>query len=83
MLAFMALGKDLSVEEISDPFLIFAPNIHLDCGCSLEPPYRGGYNEFPQFMFFSQNKEYNVNPGKPRFSLYKAIFSIVFSTRTC
>ena len=30
-------------------FLISAPNI--DCGYSLEPPRRGGSNEYPQFMF--------------------------------
>ena len=30
-------------------FLIFAKNI--DCGYSLEPPRRGGSNEYPQPMF--------------------------------
>ena len=30
-------------------FLIFAQNI--DCGYSLEPPRRGGSNEYPQSMF--------------------------------
>ena len=30
-------------------FLISAQNI--DCGYSLEPPCRGGYNEYPQSMF--------------------------------
>ena len=30
-------------------FLIFAQNI--DCGNSLEPPHRGGSNEYPQSMF--------------------------------
>ena len=29
--------------------LIFAQNI--DCGYSLEPPHRGGSNEYPQSMF--------------------------------
>ena len=33
----------------SDIFLISAQNI--DCGYSLEPPRRGGSNEFPQSMF--------------------------------
>ena len=32
-------------------FLISAQNI--DCGYSLEPPRRGGYNEYPQFMFLA------------------------------
>ena len=32
-------------------FLIFAQNI--DCGYTLEPPHRGGSNEYPQSMFWS------------------------------
>ena len=33
-------------------FLISAQNI--DCGYSLEPPRRGGYNEHPQSMFWAE-----------------------------
>ena len=33
----------------SDIFHIFAQNI--DCGYSLEPPRRGGSNEYPQYVF--------------------------------
>ena len=36
-------------------FLIFAQNI--DCGYTLEPPRRGGSNEYPQSMFWSKNKK--------------------------
>ena len=32
--------------------LIFAQNI--DCGYPLEPPHRGGFNEYPQSMFSSE-----------------------------
>ena len=35
--------------ENSDIFHISAQNI--DCGYSLEPPRRGGSNEYPQSMF--------------------------------
>ena len=35
-------------------FHISAQNI--DCGYSLEPPRRGGSNEYPQSMFLSKNK---------------------------
>ena len=41
--------------KIFDIFLIFAQNI--DCGYSLEPPRRGGSNEYPQSMFWSKNKK--------------------------
>ena len=46
-------------------FHIFVQNI--DCGYSLEPPRRGGSNEYPQSMFFSRNKKNNVYPCKPQF----------------
>ena len=39
----------------SDIFNISAQNI--DCGYSLEPPRRGGSNEYPQSMFLSRNKK--------------------------
>ena len=45
----------------SDIFHISTQNI--DCGHSLEPPYRGGSNEYPQSMFVSRNKKNNVNPS--------------------
>ena len=38
----------------------------IDCGYSLEPPHRGGSNEYPQSMFFKQNKKNNVYPCKPQ-----------------
>ena len=39
-----------------DIFLIFAQNI--DCGYTLEPPRRGGSNEYSQTMSWSKNKTY-------------------------
>ena len=36
-------------------FHISAQNI--DCGYSLEPPRRGGSNEYPQSMFLSRHKK--------------------------
>ena len=38
-----------------DIFNTFAQNI--DCGYTLEPPRRGGSNEYPQSMFWSKNKK--------------------------
>ena len=51
----------------SNIFHISAQNI--DCGYSLEPPRRGGSNEYSQSMFSSRNN--NVYPCKPHF-LYKS-----------
>ena len=49
----------------SDIFHVSAQNI--DCGYSLEPPHRGGSNEYPQSMFLSRHKKNNVYPCKPQF----------------
>ena len=40
---------------------------------SLEPPRRGGSNEYPQSMFLSRNKKTNVYPCKPQFYNIKII----------
>ena len=56
----------------SDIFHISAQNI--DCGYSLEPPLRGGYNEHQQSMFLSRNKKNNVYPCKPQFYYIKVWF---------
>ena len=44
------------------------------CGYSLEPPRRGGSNEYPQSMFLSRNKKNNVHPCKPQFYYIKVGF---------
>ena len=56
----------------SDIFYISAQNI--DCGYSLEPPHRGGSNEYPQSMFLSKNKKNIVYPFKPQFYYIKVGF---------
>ena len=48
--------------------------LNIDCGYSLEPPRRGGSNEYPQSMFFSRNKKNNVYPCKPQFYYIKVGF---------
>ena len=50
-----------------DIFLIFAQNI--DCGYTLEPPRRGGSNEYPQSMFWSKNKKNRYTPAFPSFAI--------------
>ena len=48
-------------------FLIFAQNI--DCGYTLEPPPRGGSNEYPQSMFWSKNKKNMYTRVNPTFAI--------------
>ena len=52
-----------------DIFLIFAQNI--DCGYTLEPPRRGGSNEYRQSMFWSKNKKNRYTPAYPSFTIQK------------
>ena len=59
-------NEDLQ-QKFFDIFLIFAQNI--ECGYSLEPPRRGGSNEYPQSMFWSKNKKNRYNPAYPSFSM--------------
>ena len=55
-------------------FFIFLFKKNIDCGYSLEPPRRGGSNEYPQSMFLSKNKKHNVYPCKPKFYYIKVGF---------
>ena len=54
-------------KENFDIFLIFAQNI--DCEYTLEPPRRGGSNEYPQSMFRSKNKKNRYTPAYPNFTI--------------
>ena len=52
--------------KISDIFHISAQNI--DCGYSLEPPRRGGSNEYPQSMFWAEIRKKMTTPVNPSFT---------------
>ena len=58
--------------KISDIFHISAQKHRL--WYSLEPPRRGGSNEYPQSMFLRRNKKHNVYPYKPQFYYIKVGF---------
>ena len=48
-------------------FHISAQNI--DCGYSLEPPRRGGSNEYPQSMFWAEKRKIMYTPVNPNFTI--------------
>ena len=50
-------------------FLLIAQNI--DCGYTLEPPRRGGSNEYPPSMFLSKKKKNRYTPAYP--NLYNLV----------
>ena len=60
---FLALKIENFHQIFLNIFLIFAQNI--DCGYTLEPPRRGGSNEYPQSMFWSKNKKHRHTPAFP------------------
>ena len=72
ILTFLPSKNENFQTKNSDIFHISAKNI--DCGYSLEPPQRGGSNEYPQSMFLSRNKKNNVYPCKPQFYCIKVGF---------
>ena len=53
--------ENLIEKKKIDIFYIFAQNI--DCVYTLEPPRRGGSNEYPKSMFLSKNKK-NTRYGR-------------------
>ena len=52
-----------------DIFHISAQNI--DCGYLLEPPRRGGSNEYPQCMFWAEIRKIMHTPVNPSFTIQK------------
>ena len=54
-------------DKNSDIFYISAQNI--DCVYSLEPPRRGGYNEYPQSMFLRRKRKIMYTPVNPSFTI--------------
>ena len=68
---FTTNKKEKIQTKNTDIFHISAQNIY--CEYSLEPPRRGGSNEYPKFMFLSRNKKNNVYPCKPQFYYIKGL----------
>ena len=63
--------------QIKNCYIFHISSQNIDCGYSLEPPRRGGSNEYPQSMFLSRNKKNNVYPCKPKFYYIKVGFKRV------
>ena len=60
--------------QIKISYILHISDQNKDCGYSLEPPRRGGSNEYPQSMFLSRNKKNNVYPCKLQFYYIKVVF---------
>ena len=64
---FISKNWKFSDKKNSDIFHISAQNI--DCGYSLEPPRRGGSNEYPQSMFWAEIRKIMYTPVNPSFTI--------------
>ena len=64
---FISKNWKFSDKKNSDIFHISAQNI--DCGYSLEPPRRGGSNEYPQPMFWAEIRKILYTPVNPSFTI--------------
>ena len=42
---------------------------NIDCGYSLEPPRRGGSNEYPQSVFWAEIRKIMYTPVNPSFTI--------------
>ena len=63
---FTTKNWKISDKKNFDIFHISAQNI--DCGYSLEPPRRGGSNEYPQYMFWAEIRKITYTPANPSFT---------------
>ena len=61
--------KKMKIQIKIPIFFIFLLKTY--CGYSLEPPRRGGSNEYPQSMFLSRNKTIMYTPVNPSFTISK------------
>ena len=55
------------IKKILIFFIFLLKNI--DCGHSLEPPRRGGSNEYPHSMFLVEIRKIMYNPVNPSFTI--------------
>ena len=64
---FLALKIENFQLKVFFIFSYFAQNV--DCGYTLEPPRRGGCNEYPQTMIWNKNKKNRYTPSNSSFSI--------------
>ena len=64
---FKAVKMKIFDRKILILFLFLLQNIH--CGYTLEPPRRGGSNEYPQCIFWTKNKKIRFTPAYLSFSI--------------
>ena len=64
-------SKILNFFQIKNSVIFHISTQNIDCGYSLEPPRRGGSNEYPQSMFWAEIRKIMYTPVNPGL-LYKS-----------
>ena len=77
------LFKYLNFSDKKKLYIFHISAQSIDCAYSLEPPRRGGSNEYPQYMFLSKTKKNTVYPCKPQFYYIKVGFMGVKIIQAC
>ena len=55
--------------QIKNSYIFHISAQNIDCGYSLEPPRRGGSNEYPQSMFWAEIWKIMYTPVNPSFTI--------------
>ena len=63
------LTPKIEIFQIKNANIFHISVQNIDCGYSLEPPRRGGSNEYPQSMFMSRNMKIMYTPVNPSFTI--------------
>ena len=54
--------------QLKNPNIFHISAQNIDCGYSLEPPRRGGSNEYSQSMFWAEIRKIVYTPVNPSFT---------------
>ena len=60
---------EMKTFQIKNPDRFHISTQNIDYGYSLEPPPRGGSNEYPQSMFLAEIREIMYSPVNPSFTI--------------
>ena len=55
--------------QMKNSYIFYISAQNIDCGYSLEPPRRGGSNDYRQSMFWSEIRKIMYTPVNPSFTI--------------
>ena len=61
--------QKIAIFQIKNYYIFHISAQNIDCWYSLEPPRRGGSNEYPQSMFWAEITKKMYTPVNPSFTI--------------